>query len=175
MPLGNITGQVDAAYQQWKNVRKTDQLSKTHRSNSFSLRREVDQADSSVILHSIIPDGFAIIDHDVFEGKKIVATKPFQEGDCMYIGTAFMLDLSGTNSQFKLRVYTPDGEGNRLLGEFDNSSTHSVDDHAPDSKDGTVSKRQVYGWDGFMVRTCTCTGRGNIHIRGLCCNSNCLF
>ena len=128
-------------------------------SNSSSiatLQKDIDPVDGSITIHSTIPSGFAIVDHDVFDGKKIVATQPFQKGDVMYVGHALMLDLSSKDSKFKLCVYAPEhDERNRLVGVFENSSTHSVDDHAPASKLGAVSKRQVYGWDGFMNHSCS--------------------
>jgi hypothetical protein len=139
----DISNRKNAALLEW-----THDQNKNDQSSSFSLRQTIDPIEGSVTLHSTIPSGFAIVDHDIYEGKQIIATRPFKEGDWMYTGQALMLDLSDQNSKFKLRVY--DHEDHRLVSEFDNSSTHSVDDHAPDSKLGAASKRQVYGWDGFM-------------------------
>lgn len=136
----------------------------------MSLEVEVSEEDGigRVTLHSTIPNGFAIVDNEVFEGKKIIATKHFKKGDLLYIGYASMLDLSTMGHGYKLRVYAECNDNDaenfphviksnnhrRLLAEFDNSDTHSVDDYADGSKSNATNKRQVYGWDSFMNHSC---------------------
>lgn len=113
---------------------------------------EIARADGgAIVLVSTIPNGFAIVDNDVFEGKKIIATKPFKKGEQLYVGHCAVLDLSGIGHGFKLKIYSEDRQ---LLSQHFNDDTHSVDDHAPGSKTGSESKRQVYGWDGFMNHSC---------------------
>lgn len=34
-----------------------------------------------VVLHSTVPFGFAVVDNEVFEGKKIIATRRFEKGE----------------------------------------------------------------------------------------------
>ena len=130
---------------------------KTISHSQKSLEVEVSGLDGPepgrVILHSMIPDGFAIVDHEVFEGKKIIATRRFKKGDLMYTGSAALLDLIGHG--YKLKIYSEDHNANRcLLSTHDNSDTHSVDDYAVGSKSGIANKRQVYGWDSFMNHSC---------------------
>lgn len=112
---------------------------------------EVRQTDSGMVLISIIPNGFAVVDNEKFEGKKIVATESFRKGSVMYTGYAAMLDLSSIGQVFEVKIYSEDRQ---LLSKHCNDDTHSVDDHAPGSKTGSESKRQVYGWDGFMNHSC---------------------
>ena len=108
-----------------------------------------------VTLHSTVPNGFAIVDNEVFEGKKVVATKQFKKGERLYIACAALLDLSAAGHCYKLKIYSEDTNGKRSLMEtHDNTDTHSVDDHAFESKSGTTSKRQVYGFDSFMNHSC---------------------
>jgi hypothetical protein len=107
--------------------------------------------DGVPILISTIPPGFAVVDNDVFEGKKIVATKPFQKDDVLYIGHALLLDLSASGNKFIVQINSEDGQ---FLSQHFMTTTHSVDDHAPSSKIGSESKRQVYGFDGFMNHSC---------------------
>lgn len=112
---------------------------------------EVKQTDGGMVLTSIIPNGFAVVDNEKFEGKKIVATESFRKGSVMYTGYAAMLDLSSIGQVFEVKIYSEDRE---LLSKHYNDDTHSVDDHAPGSKTSSESKRQVYGWDGFMNHSC---------------------
>lgn len=112
---------------------------------------EVKQTDGGMVIISTIPDGFDVVDNEKFEGKKIVATESFRKGSIMYTGYAAMLDLSTIGHGFKVKIYSEDRQ---LLSEHYNDDTHSVDDHAPGSKTGSESKRQVYGWDGFMNHSC---------------------
>uniref|UniRef100_A0A7S2M487 Histone-lysine N-methyltransferase n=1 Tax=Skeletonema marinoi TaxID=267567 RepID=A0A7S2M487_9STRA len=112
---------------------------------------EVRQTDGGMVLISIIPNGFAVVDNEKFAGKKIVATECHLQGSVMYTGYAAMLDLSSIGQVFEVKIYSEDRE---LLSKHYNDDTHSVDDHAPGSKSGTESKRQVYGWDGFMNHSC---------------------
>jgi hypothetical protein len=116
---------------------------------------EVEIMAEYVVLHSTIPDGFAIVENTVFEGKKIVATKNFKKGDLLYIASAALLDLSDAGHRHKVNIYSEDQNANRILLEtHTNTDTHSVDDHAIESKAGVASKRQVYGWDSFMNHSC---------------------
>jgi SET domain-containing protein len=65
------------------------------------------------------------------------------------------LDLSAAGHCYKLKIYSEDQAGTRcLLETHDNTDTHSVDDHAIESKSGATSKRQVYGFDSFMNHSC---------------------
>jgi hypothetical protein len=112
---------------------------------------EVKHSDSGMVIISTIPNGFAVVDNEKFEGKKIVATESFRKGSLMYTGYAAMLDLSSIGHGYKVKIYSEDRQ---LLSKHYNDDTHSVDDHAPGSKTGTESKRQVYGWDGFMNHSC---------------------
>ena len=113
---------------------------------------EVRQTDGGMVsLISIIPDGFAVVENEKFEGKKIVATESFRKGSVMYTGYAAVVDLSSMGQVFELKIYSEDRQ---LLSKHDNDDTHSVDDHAPGSKTSNESKRQVYGWDGFMNHSC---------------------
>ncbi len=108
-----------------------------------------------VTLHSTVPNGFAIVDSEVFEGKKVIATKYFKKGDLLYIASCALLDLSAAGHCYKLKIYSEDANGKRsLLESHDNTDTHSVDDHAIESKTGATSKRQVYGFDSFMNHSC---------------------
>ena len=128
---------------------------------------EVRQTDGGMVLISIIPNGFAVVDNEKFSGKKIVATESFRKGSVMYQGYAAMLDLSSIGQVFEVKIYSEDHE---LLSKHYNDDTHSVDDHAPGSKTGSESKRQVYGWDGFMNHSCD----ANAYFRKLylCCTSS---
>lgn len=112
---------------------------------------ELTNTDGVVALASVIPNGFAVVDNEMFEGKKIIATRTFKKGELLYVGQARMLDLSAIGHGFKLKIYSEDCE---LLSEHCNNDTHSVDDYAAASKTGSESKRQVYGWDGFMNHSC---------------------
>ncbi|KAL7538014.1 hypothetical protein ACHAWF_005965 [Thalassiosira exigua] len=94
-----------------------------------------------LVLHSTVPNGFAVVENEVFEGKKIIATRGFKKDDLLYIGKAALMDLSITDHHYKLNF-------------LDNNDTHSVDDFANSSKSGSTSKRQVYGWDAFMNHSC---------------------
>ncbi len=108
-----------------------------------------------VTLHSTVPNGFAIVDNEAFEGKKVIATKHFKKGELLYIASAALLDLSSADHCYKLKIYAEDQNGKRsLLETHDNTDTHSVDDHAIESKSGATSKRQVYGFDSFMNHSC---------------------
>lgn len=108
-----------------------------------------------VTLHSTVPNGFAIVDNEVFEGKKVIATKDFKKGDLLYIASCALLDLSAAGHCYKLKIYSEDANGKRsLLESHDNTDTHSVDDYAIESKSGVTSKRQVYGFDSFMNHSC---------------------
>lgn len=116
---------------------------------------QVAASDGQVVVYSMIPDGLEIVDNDSFEGKRIIANKKFEKGSLVYVGYAVMLDLSAAGHGYKLRVYSEDGRGKRqFLHEFDSNDTHSVDDYADGSKNGETSKRQVFGWDGFMNHSC---------------------
>jgi hypothetical protein len=119
--------------------------------NSPEHRLEVSKAGGVITLESTIPNGFKIVDNEAFEGKKIIATKPFNKGDRMYVGHAAMLDLSSVGHGFALKLFLEDG---KFLSQHFNNDTHSVDDYAEGSKTGSESKRQVYGWDGFMNHSC---------------------
>ncbi len=112
---------------------------------------EVKQTDGGMVLISTIPNGFAVVDNETFEGKKIVATESFRKGSVMYTGYAVMLDLSSIGQAFEVKIYSEDRQ---LLSKHYNDDTHSVDDHAPGSKTSSESKRQIYGWDGFMNHSC---------------------
>lgn len=112
---------------------------------------ELSNTDGIITLASVIPNGFAVVDNEMFEGKKIIATRAFKKGTLLYVGQARMLDLSAIGHGFQLRIYSEDCE---LLSQHCNDDTHSVDDYAAASKTGSESKRQVYGWDGFMNHSC---------------------
>ena len=118
---------------------------------SLKTLKVITQTDGGMVLASTIPNGFAVVDNELFEGKKIVATESFKKGSRMYTGCAAMLDLSSIGHGFKVNIYSEDRQ---LLSKHYNDNTHSVDDHAPGSKTGSESKRQVYGWDGFMNHSC---------------------
>lgn len=135
---------------------KSNNINAVDSSVSKPLEVEITEVDGKtrVTLHSIIPNGFAIADNEKFEGKKIIATKGFKAGEVLYIGHAALLDLSDMGNVFKLRVYEHDEDtennfmngvhpNRRFLNEYDNSATHSVDDHADGSKSDSTSKRQV--------------------------------
>lgn len=124
-----------------------------------SSKLEVEATDGQVVLHSTIPDGFAIVDNEVFEGKKIIATRNFKQGDLLYVASAALLDMSSVGQQHKVHIYSEDQHGNRILLEtVSNTDTHSVDDYAVGSKSGVANKRQVYGWDAFMNHSCHANG-----------------
>ena len=121
---------------------------KSHRkvSNKSSSKPLVLVSDDQVVVYSTIPEGFAIVENESFEGKRIIATKSFSRGSVAYTGYAQMRDLSTTNHGFTLRLYSEDRNGRRkFLHEYQNNDTHSVDDYGVGSK-GDTNKRQVYGW-----------------------------
>ena len=99
---------------------------------------------------SVIPDDFAIVDNDVFEGKKIIALRSFKAGEVLYNGHAHLLNLSHFNNRFVLQIFSS-GDSATPVAQYENSDTHSVLDYAV----GSEPKRQVYGWDGFMNHSCS--------------------
>lgn len=103
---------------------------------------EVQMTDGHAILHTTIPHGFAIVDNEVFQGKKIISTKSFKKGDLLYVASAALLDLTAVDHKHQVKIYSEDQNGNRVLLEtVSNTDTHSVDDHAVG-----YLKRQVYGF-----------------------------
>jgi hypothetical protein len=103
----------------------------------------------TAVIYSVIPQGLAVVDHHAFEGKKIVATKAYKEGDELYVGHAVVVDLSSANNAYTLRLYSENcGIPNAelidvlsqkyvLVDEFQNNTVHSV------LETGDATKRQV--------------------------------
>jgi hypothetical protein len=116
--------------------------------------------EAAVIIHSTVPRGFAIVDNEAFEGKKIIATRDYARGDLLYVASCALLDLSPYGQRYELKIYSEEVENQeagrrRLLDARVNTDTHSVDDgQAPVVGDGGTRLRQVYGWDSFMNHSC---------------------
>jgi hypothetical protein len=123
---------------------------------------EDSRSKASVTIHSTVPRGFAIVDDESGEGKKIIATRDYARGDLLYIASCALLDLSPYEQKYELKIYSEDVENQeaggrrRLLDARVNTETHSVDDgkNAPVAGDGASRLRQVYGWDSFMNHSC---------------------
>jgi hypothetical protein len=110
---------------------------------------EVTKNGDTTVLISTIPSGFAIVENEMFEGKKIIATRAFLKGELLYIGHAALLDLSAIRHKFTVQINSQDGE---FLSKHQNDDTHSVEDFL--LQNPSESKRQCYGWDGFMNHSC---------------------
>eukprot|EP00956_Cyclotella_meneghiniana_P031722 scaffold84212_cov72-Cyclotella_meneghiniana.AAC.3 len=102
---------------------------------------------------SFIPREFAIVRNDAFDGNKIVALKSFKRGEIIYYGECLLIDLSFVNNGHILQVFSYE-DPQKLLAEYRNSDTHSVEDYGAESNQAETSRRQVYGWDSYMNHSC---------------------
>jgi hypothetical protein len=116
---------------------------------------------AAVIVHSTVPRGFAIVDNGALEGKKIIATRDYAQGNLLYVASCALLDLSPYGQRYELKVYSEELENrgtgrHRLLDARVSTDVHTVDDghHSPVAGDAGGSLRQVYGWDTFMNHSC---------------------